>query len=332
LEKEAATGTDLNKHTMNDILKLLLIEKDYLSGEYIAERLGISRTAVWKHIKQLRKKGFDIFSSPNKGYLLRSFPECLIIPEMVELYYKDNLPFKVIYLDQVDSTNNYAKEMALKGEKKNFLVITDNQTSGRGRFNRSWISQKGKDLTFSICLKLNKSIQDFYKFTILSGLAVYHTLRDFISEGQKEFLKIKWPNDIYFENKKICGILSEMITEEMIMNYIIIGIGINVNSRRLYENAISLCEIINKEIDRNYWLSIFLRYFAEFYSYYENGEFLKVYEEWKKNMGWIEKDIRFDNGKEIIEGVLEDVSENGGIIIRKGKAVNTYYSGDLLIR
>ncbi len=212
---------------MNKVLLYLFKKNEFVSGEDISREFSISRTAVWKHINSAKNNGIEIEAVSGKGYRVIKIPEDKIIPELV-LSKLDNPAFDIIYLPELNSTNTYAKENITSLNDKDYLVITDNQTKGRGRHERKWESEKGKDLTFSLIIHPDTEVKFFYNFTIISSLSIYKTLINFIEN--KEKLLIKWPNDLYYENKKICGILSEMVTEEALLKSLIIGIGININS------------------------------------------------------------------------------------------------------
>jgi BirA family biotin operon repressor/biotin-[acetyl-CoA-carboxylase] ligase len=161
---------------------------------------------------------------------------------------------------------------------------------------------------------------------MLAGLAVYNALRDVIAEPPC----IKWPNDIYAGNKKLCGILSEMIAEEMRIVSIIIGIGINVNSENLPENAVSVKNITGADTDRNKLLSSIIRYFEGLFTRYQSGGFSSIFIEWKKSLGWIGKDVSFNDGLRTVSGRLRDIHENGAVVIEIDGADRVFYSGDLI--
>lgn len=316
---------------MNTILTYLLQYSDFVSGEQIASHFNISRTAVWKHIKQAEERGFDIESKPKKGYRINSLPKDIIIPEILSKYYGAPFPYEIVYLDCIDSTNTYAKKLALSQKKGNALVVTEDQECGRGRLSRPWQSQRSKDLTFTLILHTSRNLSEFYQYTIMSAWTVFEALSRILGPDLSRDLKIKWPNDIYFENKKICGILSEMITEEMNIKTMIIGIGINVNSGANIEKAISLRMLLKRDIDRNILLTELARSFHENHAMLLNDNFDTIFQNWKKHVGWLGNSIRFDTGKKIIEGTLLDIFQDGSLKILEGDTVNQYYSGDLLI-
>lgn len=299
----------------------------------MAEALEISRAAIWKHISNARASGFKIVSSPKRGYRIEKFPLEVIVPELVALYYGGMPPFEIIRLEKTVSTNNYAKEIILDGKKNNFLVVSEEQTGGRGRFDRKWASVPRKDLTFTLSLSIDRPASEFYKFTMLAGLAVYNAVRDILPAPRAPEAPspcIKWPNDIYIGDRKLCGILSEMIAEEMRIVSIVIGIGINVNSENLPENAISVKNITGADTDRNKLLSSIIKYFDGLFARYQSGGFSSIFVEWKKSLGWIGKDVSFNDGLRTVSGRLSDIYENGAVVIKIEGADRVFYSGDLI--
>ncbi len=313
---------------MDRVLLYLIKDGGFVSGQDLAGELDISRAAVWKHIKNARESGFVITSSQKKGYKIVKYPENRIIPELIAKYFGSELPFDLIYLDSVISTNTYARETKKRGNEGNFILFAEEQTGGRGRFDRTWTSEKGKDLTFSISLNIDKPVKEIYKFTMLSGLAVLLAVRNILN-GKAE-ISIKWPNDIIIGDRKLCGILSEIITEEMLIKRIIIGIGINVNSIPAIQQAVSLKNILAEDTDRNLLFAMIIKNFYNFFIRYENGEFQVIFREWKNNLGWLGRDVSFNDGRTVVAGKLKDIDENGAVVIETAGGDRTYYSGDLI--
>ncbi|MCX7820097.1 MAG: biotin--[acetyl-CoA-carboxylase] ligase [Brevinematales bacterium] len=311
---------------MDKILLYLLEKGDFVSGEEISEKFSISRTAVWKHINIAREQGIEIESITGKGYRLKKIPENRIIPEVI---YSDikNIPIEIVYLEEIQSTNDYAKLNIDKFKDKDFLVVTDNQTRGRGRFNREWKSEKGLDLTFSLVIHPDLEIKFFYNFTIIAVLSVFNALKPILDDDKH--LKIKWPNDIYYGEKKICGILSEMISEETRLKSLIIGIGINVNSFPRLETAISLKQLTNNALDRHILLTSLLKNFYQYYKIH-NEKFNIIFSEWKKNLKNLGEKINFKYGERTISGEFIDVEVDGSIKIKTEEGILTFYSGEFL--
>lgn len=206
-----------------EILNMLQAADGYVSGERISQELGISRAAVWKHIKKFKADGYEIESATNKGYRLISLPDIL-----TEHTIKNGLGTKfigqnVFVYHETDSTNSRAKENFSVPDGS--LFIAEIQNHGKGRLGRSWEAPEGVGIWLSLLLKPRLSPTEVSQITLIAGLAVCRAI------GNNA--KIKWPNDIVIGSKKICGILTEMSAEINMVNFVVCGIGINVNTRRL---------------------------------------------------------------------------------------------------
>lgn len=322
---------------MNPILMLLLQDKnDYLSGENIGKKLNISRAAVWKHIEKIRAIGFKIDSTAGKGYKISKFPKDRIIPEQIKLIFEQNantkFPYDIMYKPKMSSTNTFAKKQIVNDNHNDFVVITDCQTSGRGRLKRSWQSSIGTDLTFSLVLHPNKPISEFYKYTMLTSVAIHTALKQVLPNTK---IGIKWPNDIYINNNnnisKICGILSEMITEQNIIENIIIGIGININSTPTLPNAVSLKQLTDTTYNTNELLANILMEITQNLGLFGNGKFSQIYDYWYGNLIKIGEPITIDTGRAIYKGILKSVNQDGAVILEINGEEKVLYSGDILI-
>jgi BirA family biotin operon repressor/biotin-[acetyl-CoA-carboxylase] ligase len=301
----------------------------YLSGELIGDELSITRAAVWKQVEALKAKGYGIDSSPKKGHRIIALPDKTIIPELVSLYIEENLPGRdipeIVYRDEIGSTNTYAKELLLRGGRRELIVLTDHQVKGRGRLDRVWNNLKGEDIALTIVSAPMVSAAMFYRFTMISALAVYDVLSRDIDGA-----KIKWPNDIYIGNRKICGILSETVTEESLIRNMIIGIGVNVNSAHPEGKSVSLQSITGKPSDRNKIAAEIIARYLGCYDQVNTDEFKDVYSEWKSHLAWLGNGVTIDTGKETIRGILKDVSPEGIVTLEIDGTLKEFYSGDLM--
>ncbi|MEM3366130.1 MAG: biotin--[acetyl-CoA-carboxylase] ligase, partial [Candidatus Methanomethyliaceae archaeon] len=202
----------------------LLITGFFVSGQRIANELGVSRTAVFKRIQQLRKLGYNIEAIRRKGYRLVPRFDGLL-PLEIKVRLKTRLFGKeIITLDSIESTQIYMGKLAEKGAPEGTVVIALEQTRGKGRMNRVWSSPRG-GLWFSLLLRPSMPPKELHKLTLLFGVAIVTALKTF---GIKASLK--WPNDVLIDQRKVCGILLEASTETDRVDYIIAGIGINVNT------------------------------------------------------------------------------------------------------
>jgi BirA family biotin operon repressor/biotin-[acetyl-CoA-carboxylase] ligase len=310
---------------MDLVLKVLLQQfGQFVSGMTISQQVGLSRTAVWKHVQALNNEGFGIECTKKKGYRLHTLPENRWIPEKLAILCHP--PLEWFYRPEVDSTNLWAKEVMVRFTKP-AVFFTDIQYAGRGRLGRQWQSSPGKDIMFSLALPLNTDVCHYYQYTMMMALAVHRVISSF----SKQPTLIKWPNDIYVNGKKISGILSEMLTEENRLRTLIIGVGMNVNSTTIPPVGTSLTLLTNTTFDRHVLLSETLNNFFDFLARYEKGEFISLYEEWKTHLMGLHSPVRIDTGYEVVEGELVDVNEQGIAIIKTNNHTKEISSGDLFL-
>ncbi|MDK2794712.1 MAG: BirA family transcriptional regulator, partial [Caldanaerobacter sp.] len=213
--------------------------EDFISGQKLSEIMKVSRTAIWKQIKELEKLGYKIQAHRKLGYRLISEPDLLIYEEIAPYLNTKFIGRNYIHKESLSSTNDMAKELAYK-VPDGTVIVAEEQTKGRGRMGRSWFSEKSSCILTSVILKPQIRPENTVALTQVAALAVVKAIEEVCSVKTK----IKWPNDIILNSKKVCGILTEMSSEIDVVNYIVIGIGINVNCTEfpddLKEKATSL--------------------------------------------------------------------------------------------
>jgi BirA family biotin operon repressor/biotin-[acetyl-CoA-carboxylase] ligase len=245
---------------------------------------------------------------------------------------------KILYLDSTESTNEYAKTMA---EEDNVLIIAGQQSAGRGRFNRVWRSEKNKDITLSLVKWLD--IKDVHLVNFYTSYMVYRALKEYLLKifpevNTDEIFKLKWPNDILLNGKKVSGILSELVSFSESPRRFIIGIGINVNQENFPEDisqkAISIKNYINLEVPVYEIINIIIKYFYENLSLLDQGDILM--ELWRLNSDTEGKLVKFraTETQDEISGQILGVQDDGGIKIKisdnsNSKNISTFYSGEI---
>ena len=310
----------------NKIISILRSENDYISGERISKKLGISRTAVWKHIKNLKNNGYEIISFTKKGYKLISEPDN-ISPNKIKAYLNTSFVAQnIIYNDEVLSTNDEAKKNADMPDGS--LFIADVQTAGKGRLGRSWVSPRGTGIWMSLLLKPDIPLSDISQLTLIAGIAVSRAIGD--------STMIKWPNDIVIGTKKVCGILTEMSAETDKINYVVCGIGINVNTHdfpaELMDKASSILIETEQNTDRCYLIARVMNEFEPLYKKFITDGFSPFRDDYKKSCITLGRDIKVSyHGKELI-GNAVDIDNNGGLIIDTGSKKVTVTSGEVSVR
>lgn len=316
------------------ILNILRKSKDeYISGERLSEELGITRAGIWKHIKSLKEAGYVIESISNRGYKLISTPDIIDSEEILPLLTTKYIGRNFIHFDEVDSTNVQCRRACSNNPIEGMVVAAEEQTSGKGRLGRSWISPKGTGIWMSIVLKPNISPMVAPRATLIGAAAVYTALKDMgISVG------IKWPNDIVINGKKICGILTEMNAEIERVNYVIMGIGINVNMEsfpdELKEKATSLKNELGNEVDRKKLVANILNNFEVFYEEFKNtGDISRVIEICKEGSLLINKEVRVINGNNEVICTVIDIDDEGELIVKhKDGTIKRVISGEVSVR
>jgi len=296
----------VNKIKNNKELILELLYRasgDTISGVKISEATGISRVAVWKHIAALKQSGFAIDSRPN-GYVL-SDPKNLLLPFCFEPSVRD----QIHYFHEVETTMDTAKILAKEGAPHLSCVVAENQTKGRGRLNREWVSAKG-GLWFTLILKPLEPPPLVYIYNFAASLSLSRILNQLFDVD----ISVKWPNDLLLGKEKLAGMLSEMETRGDMVQFLVIGIGINVNndpSNKEFK-AVSLKNILKKKVSRKQILTAFL---LEFKNRIQAINCPEIIVQWKKQTSTIGSRVRVETFDSFHEGTAVDVDETGALII-----------------
>ena len=216
--------------TVTHKLAKRLIESngEAVSGQQLAEEFGISRTAIWKHIKELEEKGYAIESVKKKGYRIVSIPDTLESLAIQTGLKTKHIGRNIEYVESCSSTQIIAHKLAQEGAPDGTVVLTETQTAGRGRMARKWDSAAGKGVWMSVILRPDVVPQKAPQFTLVTAVAVVRA----IEEVTKLQPKIKWPNDILLNGKKCTGILTELQSDADGIQALIIGIGLNINQEK----------------------------------------------------------------------------------------------------
>ena len=199
---------------------------NWVSGEELSRKLGVTRTAIWKQACSLRNEGYIIDSSTRKGYMLREALDRLLPAEIGASLRSKRLGHRIVFEKEVDSTNRLARDLAISGAVEGTLVVAETQTGGRGRKGRKWFSPPGEGIYVSLVLRPRFQPAEAPKMTLLAGVALAETLIPAVPSR----VTIKWPNDVLAGGKKIAGILIEISTQIDAIDYMVVGVGLNVNT------------------------------------------------------------------------------------------------------
>lgn len=294
----------------------------YVSGEYLSSTLNVSRTAIWKHIKNLKSKGYVIEGISNKGYKLVSSPDLLDKGELLSLLETSRIGKNIIYFNEIDSTNIKAKELGQQNIEDGSLIIAEKQTLGSGRFNRKFISPNG-GLWFTLVLRPALPPIEAPKITQIAAACIYKTLGDLNIN-----VNIKWPNDIILNNKKLCGILAEMKCDMDSVHYLALGIGmnININEDDFNEEIKSIATSLKIEFDRQFSrtkiLAKFLNHFEKlYYKFVDNLDLSETISICRNNSNIFGKQAKLItyNKEEIVTCI--SLSDTGDLIVRDSNGI-----------
>jgi BirA family biotin operon repressor/biotin-[acetyl-CoA-carboxylase] ligase len=310
----------------NKILDILKHTDEYVSGEDISRKLGISRAAVWKHIKNLKCDGYDILSVRNKGYKLSKLPNALTSVEIADSLNTKFIARSLCCMTETDSTNEEAKRHCDLPDGT--LFVAESQSSGRGRRGRSWESFPGSGICMSLLLKPDISPQEVSRITLIAGIAVCRA----IGNGAL----IKWPNDIVIGSRKVCGILTEMSAEIEKVHYVVCGMGINVNTpsfpKELEDKATSLFIETGKSFQRPELTAAIANEFEPLYEQFLKSGFAPLLDEYKRSCLTLGMEVRVIYKNEELSGKAVDISEDGSLIVDTGSEKITVSSGEVSVR
>ncbi len=302
-----------------EVLKLLEGNRERdLSGQDIAESLGVTRAAVWKAVKSLKEEGYQVDAANNRGYRLTEDSDVLSA-EGIRLHLSEKYNDREIHVCKcVDSTNMEVKRRALEGAADGLVILAEEQTAGRGRLGRSFFSPSGTGIYMSILFRPSSEIsQDVVMITTAASVAVCRGIRRVLGEEPE----IKWVNDVYLHGKKICGILTEAVSdfESGQIDTVVVGIGINYHSphegfpEELQERAGVVCHT-EKKIPRNELAAAVINELYELYEDLSDKTYMEDYKKWSNVLG---KEIRFSSGTDWEYATAVDIDENGGLVIEK---------------
>ncbi len=327
----------------------------YVSGQQLCEQFGVSRTAVWKAIKQLQEAGYEIEAVRNRGYRLLAVPDILSQSEIASQLHTRWLGKNICYFEEVDSTNTAAKRIAEDSGFANTaakriaeeggsadwhgtVVVAEEQTAGKGRRGRFWSSPRGTGLFFSILLKPQIEPGNASMLTLVKGMATVKGIAQVTGLNPQ----IKWPNDVVLNGKKIVGILTEMSAQVDYVNHIVVGTGINVHQadfpQEIAKTATSLKLELQKagrnvQLSRAELLGAVLTYFERYYEIYlQTQDLSALQEEYNSMLVNIGKGVRVLDPLGEYEGTALGIDNRGQLLVDRGKEICEVSSGEVSVR
>ncbi|MDY4023442.1 biotin--[acetyl-CoA-carboxylase] ligase [Staphylococcus borealis] len=321
----------MSKYSQDVIRILYKHQSEYISGQYIADQLNISRAAVKKVIDQLKKDGCKIDSINHKGHQLNELPDCWYQGIVAYILKDSQLASEIEVFESVASTQTIAKQ-ELVGNSASMIILSDEQTQGRGRFNRNWASSKGKGLWMSLVLRPNVPFSMIPKFNLFAALGI----RDAIQSFSNDKVEIKWPNDIYIVDKKVCGFLTEMIANYDSIDAIICGIGINLNhedsdfSDEIKHSATSVGLHSDTKINRYTFLEALISSIEKRYTQFLTQPFAEIRNEYIQASNIWQRQLRFTENNTQFIGEAIDIDRDGFLIVKdENNEVRRLISADI---
>ncbi|MBK7864826.1 MAG: biotin--[acetyl-CoA-carboxylase] ligase [Archangiaceae bacterium] len=321
------------EQTQEEMILSFLAEggDEYTSGAALSDKLGLSRTAVWKHVESLRKLGYRIEAIPSRGYRLTEVPDRLTSLELDPLLSTREIGLTLHAFEKVDSTNSTAFKLAADGAMHGEVVVAEEQTSGKGRRGRSWSSPPGKNLYCSLILRPDLPPARASELTLVAAVALAETLRD---AGVKA--EIKWPNDVQVAGRKIAGILTELSADTEKVHFVVVGIGVNLNCgaedlpEELRETATSLKLTRGQPVMRALFTAALWTRFESWLDRHTAEGFSPVRDAWRSYSATLGQEVLVKSEARELRGTAEDIDEQGALLIRKSDgSVERVLAGDV---
>ncbi len=312
-----------------EVLELLYEHSDsYISGQEVSKQLQVSRTTIWKYIKYFREAGYKIESSSRLGYKLQAAPD-ILLPEEIKRDLATNLiGTDILHYDRLASTNELAKEKAKTDLNSGTVLIAEEQTGGKGRLGKSFYSPQG-GIWASILLRPDLKPVLASRATYLVSLAIAET----ITENLGLSVKIKWPNDVLVQGKKVSGILTEMGAEIDQINYLIVGMGINANftleqiPEDLHSKVITMRSELGEKINRVAFVQNLLTRLEKLYPLLQ--QFNELKDRWKDYSVTLGQEVKVLDGKSSYHGRAIKIADDGALVIETGGQKEKVYSGEV---
>ncbi len=303
---------------------------EFVSGEAISDKLGLSRAAVWKHVNALREQGYRIDAVPARGYRLVEIPDRLRELELRPLLNTHDVGQVLHWFAEVGSTNDVAKQLAEEGAAHGEVVVAETQTAGRGRRGRSWVSPPGRSVYLSVILRPDLPPARAPELTLLASVAVCEAVRR-AGVGAA----IKWPNDVLVRGRKLAGILTEMAAEQDQLQWVVLGVGVNVNARPddfpadVRDVATSLAVERGEPVPRALFTAALLTSLEEWLDRHAADGFGPVRAAWRDLSDTLGREVRVRGSAGDVVGIAEDIDEAGALLVRRPDGLQRVVAGDL---
>jgi len=311
-------------------------DSEYLSGQDLSDVLKISRVAVWKHIKKIQTLGYKIESKQKLGYRLIDNTEKLLPWEITRDLKTQLIGKRVYYFEEIDSTQNFAQNIAADKKENGTIIIAEKQTAGRGRLDRKWTSPKG-GIWFSLIIHPKFDVSSSTLIPILSAVALSKSIKSVLDIETE----VKWPNDITMNGKKVAGVLVDASFQTNSIDYLILGIGINfdIDTKKLEKrlsktpNFYGIDSLRGKEnkTPPKTLLKEFLLQFEKNLFQLDKGEKSKIIKEWTKRAAGIGGKITINTSNGRISGISQGIDNDGALKVKTRNEIKKIYVGDVVL-
>jgi BirA family biotin operon repressor/biotin-[acetyl-CoA-carboxylase] ligase len=321
-----------SKRTVIDILRE---NPGFVSGEAISQSLGVSRNAVHKHVNSLRRRGYGIVGVSRRGYRLEDEPSRLSMPTIAERTEQSMFGRSFRYHDEIESTNVEAKRLAAAGAPEGTVVVAESQSAGRGRLGRRWTSPAGKGLLFSALLRPPLGMADAHLLTLVAAVAACDAIESLVPVT----VRLKWPNDLFVDDRKVGGILLEAAGEQDAIDWVVVGIGLNVNTEyaelpvALRRTAVSLKIASGHPVDRSELLARLLLALEEAYLDAARNGFENALAQFRERDYLLKRCVSVQTRRGPVVGEAAGVDEKGALLVQlPHRHIARFHSGDVTLR
>ncbi len=321
-------------HASEELVLAFLAEAgdEFVSGEAISDKLGLTRAAVWKHVEALRSQGYRIDAVPARGYRLAAVPDRLTPLEIRPLLNTHDLGQVLHWYEEIGSTSDRAKELAEDGAEHGEVVVAEAQTAGRGRRGRLWVSPPRRNLYFSVVLRPELPPARAPELTLVASLAICDALRQAgVGAG------IKWPNDVLVSGRKIAGVLTELAAEPDRVHWVVIGVGVNVNARRedfpeeLRDEATSVLLERGQPAPRALLAAACFTALEDWLDRHAEEGFAPIRDAWRERSVTLGREVVVKEASRELRGVAEDIDATGALLVRGPAGLERVLAGDVTL-
>ena len=314
---------------MLTLLKLLKDDR-FHSGQALGAALGISRSAVWKQLQHLEAElNLPIHKVRGRGYQLAA-PLALLDAEAIDAY-AGTKAWPIFVFDSIDSTNAEALRAVDRGETAPFLVLAERQSAGRGRRGRTWVSPFAENLYYSLVLRIEGGMRQLEGLSLVVGLAVMQALRELgIAKAG-----LKWPNDVLVDQRKIAGILLELVGDPADVCHVVLGIGINVNMQStdaVDQQWTSMQLEAGRAVDRNQLVALLNQRLQEYLALHREKGFAAIQPLWEANHAWQGRAVSLIAGVNQVDGVVVGIDHQGALRLQVDGVEKSFSGGELSLR